>query len=249
MGNCLVTKLKGVVDNDNLPLFDKIQVKFLKNASENPNIRFNVGMETGETSTITSKAGTLLNFDSKQSIQSQVCGSFGGSNATTTSTAGDILYADNMYKIKVFYLGSNVGAPAANSVEFDFNQLRYLNLQRFYIEGSFVEKQFNDFSFLEGSVESLEKLEIGYNGTHWEDVDLMYFTKFTHLTTIDIGATWYKPMDFKQFALGQIAAGRTSGSIRCSIATNQIFDGEPATAGNHMLVWTSAEDITFDILP
>jgi hypothetical protein len=244
MGNCLVTKLKGVVDNDNLPIFDKIQVKFLKNVSENANLRFNVGMKAGETSTITSKAGTLLDFTTKQGIPSKTCRNFDAAGATTTSTEGDILYADNMYNISTFYLGTSVGTPSANLVEFEVNQLRYLSLYRLHLAGCFVNKQFNDLSFLDGSIETLEIISINGNGTHLEDVDLMYLTKFIYLRQIDSSGTLYKPVDYKQFALGQIANGRTTGTINLTISSNNLFDGASILPGSYGLSWTSADNIT-----
>lgn len=245
MGNCLITKLNGVVDNDNLPFFDKISVKFLKNASEIDSIRFTVGMKEGETSTITSKACTLLDFTTKQNIPSMTCGILNVNATTTTSTKGDVLYADNMYNITTFFLGSDGIVPSDNLVEFEFEQLRNISLNRLHIQACFKNKQFNDFSFLDGSVDTLETLQIGNNGTHWEDVDLMYLTKFTHLKEIIASAVLYKPMDYKQFALGQIANGRTSGSISCIISSNNLFNGESISSGKYKLTWTSAEDITF----
>lgn len=246
MSTCIYTKYKAAVNNNNLVYRDKIAIKILAPCLEVSGFRFIVGTKNGDlTSTVTSKENALHD-NNGNSIEKKECHGFTGANGVYSTVANDIIFADNKYALGAVYFGNTTSGtvPEDNLVDFNFAQLSSLNLSRFDAIGAFASPAFDDFSWLEGSKNSLTKLTLSHNGDNWTDVDPMGLAMCIALTDLSITGTLFKPFDLKDFALAQIANGRETASIDLSIPNNVLWNSQAVTAGNWTLAWTSASNIT-----
>ena len=253
--DCLITKLKGIVDNNNLPKLGEFQIQVpvgMTNIPASTACYVAISMKTGNTAKVTSKNGTLrkTNGDIVSSITLDTVLS---TSPFYSSSANDIIKVTNKYNFNNFLVNCS---DVQDKPQFliDFNQLKYSKLNRFELSGFAFNLElllFDDLSFLESSIDTLTTFKVSNFGPNsLINIDLMDLASYTHLTDINFSNSLCKSIDFKDFALAMIAAGRETATITVGLSTSSneeykmYFDGVEKTTGFYTLSWTSSSNIT-----
>lgn len=222
MGNCLVTKLKGVVDNDNLPKFNALKIHFdAGNSGQYGSLRIEAPVIDADTNN-----GYIA--DSSADLQNQ---------DTHISTADALsLYASNVemdIEITPKYDITKL-QTIDNRASFDTNDVKYLTkLTNLFIKNYSCTGNFEDLVKLT----NLEQLNVS-GSLIYGDIDTI--SAATDLSLFDISYTGTRISgSLENFAKKQfIARGRQGASIALNTAgnTSVTFNGSAANA-NSTLSW------------
>lgn len=220
--NCLVTKLKGVVDNDNLPKFNVLKVHFgAGDSGQYGSIRIEVPVGNANTNNgyIANNAANLQNQDTHISI----------TNAISLFASNVEMDIEISPKYDITTL-QTIDARAS----FDTNDVKYLTK---------LTKLSMKTSSCTGNLEDLVKLtnleQLSVSGSHiYGDIDTI--SAATNLSNFDISYTGARISgSLESFAKKQfIARGRQSASITLNTTSNTLvtFNGSAANA-NSTLSW------------
>lgn len=243
MGNCLVTKLKGVVDNDNLPIFGKMLIVVGNN---DPSIRFN------KDTTVKILGGTIdgqteisVNANSYMRITSSTIVSDG------TYGEGQVGLLIDKYNISSF----------ERIIKFDAEDLIYAPLTRIQLLSTsevvnpekltthFTETTFTEFDIRYNNF-AIDLTECGSNGAmvmiRTRDCRNVYGSLnkagMSPLTTdFSVPNTKNVSLNIETFVSYHRAAGRTTGSMSigwlgsCNCTFNS---ASVANQENNSLSWT-----------
>lgn len=272
--NCLVTKLQGVVNNDNLPKLGVYSVKFGGTPITNNGIGVCVH-DTTSPCVITSRKNSLTKRNSSVIIQSfeANASNLDGGSMCKSAVAGDIIDISNKYNIDgIICIAQNDNNISGGTLKLD--ELAYSSIEKL----TFVINDKNSFKLEElipikytlkqidlrgagitGDLSIFDDVTTITSATFAEDTtgarvntlitgSIMSFANSTNIETLDLhGAPSLSSVDIKEFALAQIANGRSSATI--SIRTVNYgdlvysFDGVEVPTGRYTLTWTSSNDI------
>lgn len=135
MGNCLITKLKGVVTNDELLKLDEIKVRFGSNQGKPFRTKFEGDI------TIKALTGSLTDSTGMTSLSEAK-----GSTSEIYVKENTIVSISSKYNLVSFCIYNNRSDGKENDVTFDFDLLKYTALGSVEISGG--EKVTGDVSIM-----------------------------------------------------------------------------------------------------
>ena len=135
MGKCLITKLNGVVSNNNLLKIDEVKIQFGSNLGKPFKAKFSGDITIkAEKGAITDETGTTSLYEKK------------GSEDFIYIKENSTISISNKYNITSFCVYNNRSDSKENDVTFNFDLLKYVNISGIeFFGGSNV---IGDFSFL-----------------------------------------------------------------------------------------------------
>lgn len=247
MGNCLVTKLKGAVDNDNLLRIGEGCFEVMKNKTSNTIIT-----ATQSPITIRKKDGSAFNAVTNGETKTGVTSVIG--NAITLSDAG-IYVIDNKYKVEAV----NSQQLYANYPDtFDYSPLYSLDVMNGVVRIDKLPKY-------KDTLIELIYTNVSLSENNWSYISLLTKLKTLQLSTIlgvslttgafgnfipasvttFRGGDGYMSGSIEDFVAARRAAGVTEGSLSMAWLGNGVtFNGNAVGVGAKTLSWTGST-ITF----
>lgn len=146
MENCLVTKLKGTVDNNNLPIFDAVRIHINSTAASSApqnERRFSCTAYNLTTLTLENIGGSFVNSEG------QIIGD--GKTLTVGTTLTSVYYSANttMILVKGKQNIYTLSVPEGNCAYIDFEDIRYaVKLSSFAVCGEGQTGDLSDLSLL-----------------------------------------------------------------------------------------------------
>lgn len=135
MGKCLITKLNGVVSNNNLLKIDEVKIQFGSNLGKPFKVCFSGDITIkAEKGAITDETGTTSLYEKE------------GSEDFIYIKENSTIRISNKYNITSFCVYNNRSDSKENDVTFNFDLLKYVNISNIEFSGS--SNVIGDFSFL-----------------------------------------------------------------------------------------------------
>lgn len=247
MNECLVTKLKGVVDNNNLPYFGGLVLTVIPNPG-NYDLDKDYSIKLyGATKIKIIGTGSVYLFNEAVTVTDEhdIVG-----NCYMKCAPGDYkVVIISKYDITSTGYFSGAATPYGRGIYYDLADLAYSKtgnisangamlrgelinknplLTRIYIESNITSPEKQDYKVNVESLEGCNMTEVAVRNSYsYGDINTV--KNCVGLTSLDLPYTNVSG-DIKTFCLGQVAAGRTSGTIRLAILGSKLsYNGMPFT--------------------
>lgn len=229
MNACLVTKLKGTVNNDNLPVFGALTFetegngKVISKAIINP-VPVTIKILSGD---------ATLNIYETPDVklkELKIPANYAGWITITDSTdSSSIISINNKYNINILVIDELI-----KSNSFDISKLSYMNnLKSFGCYESSNRMLIGKLNDIEAPLKSLKNFSVNDIATTFEGnlIDIpKYYPALENITLFNLSSDFaFKGCDLVDFIKEYIKQGRTEGTITTGwFRTNQVtFNGQP----------------------
>lgn len=213
MENCLVTKLKGTVDNNNLPIFDAVRIHINSTAASSApqnQRKFSCTAYNLTTFTLENIGGSFVDSEG------QIIGD--GKTLTIGTTLTDVYYSANttMILVKGKQNIYTLSVASGNCAYIDFEDIRYaLNLQSFAVCGAGQTGELSDLSSLKLSSLTINGSPITGNISSLAKMTTLRYVNFLSNSIIIEGdfASWapYRSASTVNVTTGSISKLKCNG--------------------------------------